>query len=122
MTETKKTYTDADFAAFDEEKLDKELDLIAADHPKYLVTERTFVGRLGTGEIVKIPLVMKLKDFEDIPDETDDPLAQLKMLLTRFGGEDEADKIMGAALTDAIYLSGKYFEILQKMTEKVVGK
>lgn len=119
---TRKKYTDKDFDEFTEENLDEQITAIAQTHPKYLITEKKFVGRLGDGRTIELPLTIKLKDFEELTVTEDDPLTQLKTLLTRFGGEQEAAKLIDADVTDCMYLARTYFDIFQKIVEKSLGK
>jgi hypothetical protein len=122
-TTPEKTYTDADFAAFNDDMADQAIDAISASIKiRYLITEKNFIAKLSTNEIVKIPLIIKLKDLESVEQFSDDSVRQFKELLHVFTTDTEVDKIENAPYPEALAISRKYFDLFTKLAQASVGK
>jgi hypothetical protein len=122
-TTSEETYTDADFDAFSDDMADQAIDAISSSIKiRYLVTEKNFIAKLSTDEIVKIPLIIKLKDLESVEQFSDDSVRQFKELLHVFTIDEEVEKIENAPYPEALAISRKYFDLFTKLAQASVGK
>lgn len=123
MAIVKETITPEDFDNFTEERLEKQIELIAATHPKYVVTEKNFYARLLNGDVLTFPLHIRLRDLNEIDTEDNgNPVDQIQTILERFGSKKDVDKLLNASISEATYIAGKYFDIVSQIAQKSLEK
>lgn len=109
-----------DFDGWDEAAEEAALAALA-DSFKYVLVEKTFVGRFHDGTIVKIPLEFSLDVLDSIED-IQSPVDQLRGLLTEIGDKATADFIIGKPVTQLAACASTYFDVVQRVTEKSIQK
>lgn len=107
-----------DFDAFDAEAEDAAIAQIAENSVKYIIVEKTFVGRFASGTIVKVPLDITVSIANGIDeDAAGNPIDQLQRLFELIGDEESAKTILAQGLVESVVFATKYFTVLQKITK-----
>lgn len=84
---------------------------------KYIIVEKTFIGRFPDGVVVKMPLTLSVDDVDELEALGVGPVDQLKHLLTKIGGKRTADEFTRHDISAATALATKYFMIFQKIAQ-----
>lgn len=102
---------------FDNWSEDMEEKAIAALAPKikYIIVEKTFIGRFEDGAIVKLPLSITLDDIDHLSAEFTNPVDQVKELLKTMGGEDSVKEFTRHNMTETIGMAEKFFSVFQRI-------
>lgn len=102
---------------FDNWSEDDEQKAIAAIAPevKYVIVERTFVGRFFDGTIVKASLALTLDDVDALQAEHDNEIDQFRALIRVVGGDENVRELSRQDISDVTALAVKYFDILEKV-------
>ncbi|MFF7683161.1 hypothetical protein ACFZA2_10400 [Microbacterium sp. NPDC007973] len=108
-----------DFDSWTEDDETKALVALAPDI-KHIIVERSFVGRFRDGTIIKLPLDISLDDIDVLTEKYDNPVDQIKALLTQIGGEDAAKEFTRQNMADAIALAQKFFAIFARIAGATV--
>lgn len=98
---------------------DDEKAAIAALAPevRYIIVEKTFVGRFADGAIVKMPLSISLDDIDQLQAESESPVDQFKALLTKIGGESAARAFSSHDLAETVVMSERFFKIFSRIAQ-----
>jgi len=107
---------------FDSWTEDDEEKALAALTPqiKYIVVERSFVGRFEDRTIIKLPLNISLDDIDALAQKFDNPVDQVKELLMRIGGEEATKEFTRQNMVDTIAMATKFFEIFARIAGATV--
>lgn len=103
-----------DFDNWSEEDEKKALAALVPDI-KHIIVEKNFVGRFPDGAIVKMPLSISLDDVDALQAETDNPVDQFKILLTRIGGEEAAAEFSRHDLAETAVMTERFFTIFSRI-------
>lgn len=114
---TTKTVTAEPEYDFDNWSEDDEKKALAALVPniKYIIVEKTFIGRFEDGAIVKLPLSITLDDIDRLSAEFTNPVDQVKDLLKTMGGEDSVKEFTRHNMTETIAMAEKFFSVFQRI-------
>ncbi|WP_194385367.1 hypothetical protein [Microbacterium luteum] len=102
---------------FDNWSEDDETKAIAAIAPevKYIIVERTFVGRFHDGTIVKASLALSLDDVDALQAEHENEIDQFRSLILVVGGEENVRELSRQDISDVAQMAMKYFDVLQRI-------
>lgn len=119
-TTTKKT-TEAppveieyDFDGWTEEAETKAIAAIAPE-VKYIIVERTFVGRFYDGTIVKASLALSLNDVDALQAEHENEIDQFRSLIRVVGGDENVAELSRQDIADVGQMATKYFDVLARI-------
>lgn len=103
-----------DFDSWSEEK---ETAVIAALVPdvRHIIVEKRFIGRFLDGTLLELPLTLTLDDIDTLENEANNPVDQIKVLLTKIAGEGETRKFTSHDISEATILATRFFTILQRI-------
>lgn len=87
-----------------------------------IIEGRLFAGRFPDGAIVKAPLAISVEDLDVITAENDNPVDQIKGLLTRIGDEDGAASLARQNLPSVVIFAEKFFDTFQRIAQASLGK
>lgn len=113
-TKTTAVTPEYDFDNWSEEDEKKAIAALAPD-VKYIIVEKTFVGRFEDGVIVKLPLSISLDDIDDLSAEFSNPVDQVKELLKTMGGEESVKEFTRHNMTETIAMAEKFFSVFQRI-------
>jgi len=103
-----------DFDSWTEDDETKAIEAIRPD-VRYVIVERTFVGRFGDGEIVKLPLSISLNDIDRLSAEFPNPVDQVKELLRTMGGDAALEVFTSHDLAETMVLAEKFFSVFSRI-------
>lgn len=115
-----RTTTPADPSAeydFDNWTKEDEEKAVAALRPdvRYIIVENRFIGRFVDHSIVEIPFNLSVDDIAELEEVApDDPIGQLKHLLTKIGGAQVAKEFTAHDIAETMILATKYFDLLTR--------
>jgi hypothetical protein len=109
------TEVEYDFDNWDQDAEDKAL--LALNDVKYIIVEKTFVGRFSDGEIVKIPLTLSSSLIEELEQDFTSPMDQFKHLLRLFVGDEFADTLDQRSMIPVAILTEKFFRCIKRAQE-----
>lgn len=117
MATTRKTAEQTEQYDFDNWNEEAETKAIAAIAPevKYVIVERTFVGRFFDGTIVKAPLALSLNDVDALQEEHENEVDQFRSLIRVIGGETNVAELSRQDISDVTQMALKYFNVLQRI-------
>jgi hypothetical protein len=103
-----------DFDAWNE---DAETAAIAKIAPevKYIIVERTFVGKFFDGTIVKATLALTLEDVDALQVEYGNEIDQFRSLIQVVGGEENVAALSKQDIADVAQMAMKYFNVIQRI-------
>ncbi|MEI3845208.1 MULTISPECIES: hypothetical protein [unclassified Microbacterium] len=114
---TKTKTPEYDFDSWSEDAEEKAIAQIADTiDVRYIIVERTFIGRFTDGTIVEVPISLSLDDVDNL-DGVGGPVDQFKTILTNVGGEAAAKAFTSHDIAETAVLAEKYFTILQRVTK-----
>lgn len=104
---------------FDSWSEDAEEKAIAAAVPevKYIIVEKRFIGRLGDGTIVEVPLTLTLDEVDEMQASGATPIDQFKSIIKKVGGEQLAAEFSSRDMVEGAILAEKYFRVLQRVQQ-----
>lgn len=108
-----------DFDSWTEEDEENALAALAPEI-KHIIVERSFVGRFRDGTIIKLPLDISLDDIDVLSENHDNPVDQIKALLTKIGGDDAAKQFTRQNMADAIAMASKFFAVFARIAGATV--
>jgi len=113
---TKKAAVEYDFDSWDEEK---EAAAIAGLVPdvRHIIVEKRFVGRFTDGTIVELPLTLSVDDINELETVADNPVDQLKHLLTKIGGAGAAAEFTRHDLVETTLLASRFFQTFERIAK-----
>ncbi|MEX8031679.1 hypothetical protein AB6V29_01440 [Microbacterium sp. 20-116] len=117
---TKPTTADAtpevvyDFDGWTEEDESKAIAAIAPE-VKYIIVERSFVGKFFDGTIVKATLALSLDDVDALQAEYGNEIDQFRSLIQVVGGDENVKALSKQDISDVAQMAMKYFEVLQRI-------
>ena len=82
---------------------------------KYIIVERTFVGRFYDGTIVKASLSLSLADVDELQAEHDNEIDQFRALIRVVGGDENVQALSRQDIADVGAMAAKYFEVIQRI-------
>ncbi|GGH34234.1 hypothetical protein [Microbacterium album] len=103
-----------DFDAWTPEDEEKAIAAIAPE-VKYIIVERTFVGRFFDGTIVKASLALSLNDVDALQAEHENEIDQFRALIKVVGGEENVSALSRQDISDVAQMATKYFDVLQRI-------
>lgn len=103
-----------DFDGWTEEDESKAIAAIAPE-VKYIIVERTFVGRFLDGTIVKASLALSLNDVDELQAEHENEIDQFRSLIRVVGGEENVAELSAQDISDVTRMATKYFDVLQRI-------
>lgn len=108
---------DLDSIDFDAWTKDDEQKAIEALAPKikYVIVEKSFIGRFEDGAKVKLPLNISLDELDSLSEEAADPVDQVKLMLERLGGPESRDEFTRHSLPETIAMAQKFSEVFQRI-------
>lgn len=106
---------DYDFDNFDEDEAISEL--VKESEVKYVIVERTFVGRFPNGKIAKLPLTLTLDLANAAEFGGDNPIDQIRGLLNTLGDEKTTNLILSQDLFAVAQFATKYFKVIEKISK-----
>ncbi|ABR10478.1 MULTISPECIES: hypothetical protein [Bacteria] len=111
---TKKAAVEYDFDSWTEDDEAKAIAAIAPD-VKYIIVERTFVGRFYDGTIVKASLALTLDDVDALQAEYANEVDQFRSLIRVMGGEENVRALSRQDISDVVHMATKYFDVLGRI-------
>jgi hypothetical protein len=105
-----------DFDNWSEEDETKAIAELVPD-VRYVIVERTFVGRFADGVIVKLPLSISLDDIDALTETTPNPVDQVKTLLRTIGGEASVQDFSRHDLSETIIMADKFFRVFTRISQ-----
>lgn len=103
-----------DFDNWSEEDEQKAIEALKPD-VRYVIVEKTFVGRFGDGVIVKLPLSISLDDIDRLSADFPNPVDQVKELLRTMGGDDALAQFTSHDLTETVVMAEKFFQVFSRI-------
>jgi hypothetical protein len=103
-----------DFDSWSEEAEEKAIAAIAPE-VKYIIVERSFVGRFRDGTVVKADLSLSLDDVDALQAEHTNEIDQFRELIRVVGGEENVRALSRQDISDVGAMSEKYFNVLQRI-------
>jgi hypothetical protein len=103
-----------DFDAWTEEAETQAIAKIAPE-VKYIIVERTFVGKFFDGTIVKATLALTLDDVDALQAEYDNEIDQFRSLIQVVGGDENVKALSGQDIADVAQMAMKYFNVIQRI-------
>jgi hypothetical protein len=103
-----------DFDGWTEEKEAKAIEAIAPEI-KYIIVERTFVGRFFDGTVVKASLGLSLNDVDQLQAEHDNEIDQFRSLIAVVGGDENVRELSRQDIADVGQMAVKYFGVLERI-------
>lgn len=102
---------------FDSWSEDDETKAIEALKPevRYIIVEKTFVGRFDDGEIVQLPLSISLDDIDRLEAEHPSPVDQVKELLRTLGGDEALKVFVSHDLAATMVMAEKFFKVFSRI-------
>ena len=115
---------DALFEAWDEEAEEAAIAEAAArmNVPCIIIEGKTFAGRFPDGTIIKTPMDFTVAQIEQISEENDNPVDQLKALLRMMGNDKTVEALQEASLPSVLIYAEKYFKAVQQVAQVALGK
>jgi hypothetical protein len=113
-TKTAAAEPEYDFDNWSEADEEKALAALAPQI-KYIIVEKTFVGRFEDGVIVKLPLSISLDDIDQLTDDFQNPVDQVKELLKTMGGEESVKEFTRHNMTETIAMAEKFFSVFSRI-------
>lgn len=103
-----------DFDSWSEADEQKAIEAIKPD-VKYVVVERSFVGRFHDGTIVKATLKLSLADVDQLQAEHDNEIDQFRSLIQVVGGDENVAALSKQDIADVAAMAAKYFNVIQRI-------
>lgn len=115
---------DAAFDAWNEAAEEEAIALAArlADVRTIIIEGRIFAGKFPDGQILKCPLDFSVADLEAVTAEADNPVDQIKALLTILGNEKTAKALEHKDLASVVIFSEKFFKAFERIAQAALGK
>lgn len=89
--------------------------LAAVPDVKYIIVEKRFIGRLGDGTIIEVPLTLSFDFIDQLQAEHSTPIDQFKAILKEIGGDTLSGDFGKRDLVEGAILAEKYFRVLQRV-------
>lgn len=105
-----------DFDNWSEEAEEKAI-AAAVPEVKYIIVEKRFIGRLGDGAIVEVPLTLTLDEVDEMQASGATPIDQFKSIIKKVGGEQLAADFSSRDMVEGAILAEKYFRVLQRVQQ-----
>ncbi|PMC04161.1 hypothetical protein CJ226_09145, partial [Microbacterium sp. UMB0228] len=84
---------------------------------QYIIVEKRFIGRLGDGTIIEVPLTLSLDFIDRLQADHSTPVDQFKAILTEIGGDAIAKDLGKRDMVEGAILAEKYFRVLQRVQQ-----
>ncbi|KAB1867337.1 hypothetical protein [Microbacterium algeriense] len=105
-----------DFDNWSEEAEEKAI-AAAVPEVKYIIVEKRFIGRLGDGTIIEVPLTLSFDFIDQLQADYSTPIDQFKAILTEIGGEAISADFGKRDMVEGAILAEKYFRVLQRVQQ-----
>lgn len=105
-----------DFDNWSEDAEEKAI-LAAVPQVQYIIVEKRFIGRLGDGTIIEVPLTLSLDFIDQLQADHSTPVDQFKAILTEIGGDAIAKDLGKRDMVEGAILAEKYFRVLQRLQQ-----
>lgn len=105
-----------DFDNWSEDAEEKAI-LAAVPQVQYIIVEKRFIGRLGDGTIIEVPLTLSLDFIDQLQADHSTPVDQFKAILIEIGGDAIAKDLGKRDMVEGAILAEKYFRVLQRVQQ-----
>lgn len=103
-----------DFDSWTEDAETAAIEAIAPE-VKYIIVERSFVGKFFDGTIVKATLALSLDDVDALQAEYDNEIDQFRSLIEVVGGAENVAALSRQDIADVSQMAMKYFNVVQRI-------
>ncbi|MBO3663735.1 hypothetical protein [Microbacterium stercoris] len=105
-----------DFDSWSAEDEAKAIEALKPDI-RHIIVEGDFIGRFTNGQTVRLPLNLSVDQIDDLAAESDNPVDQLKKLLTDIAGAEAAADFTRRNLTETMAMAARFFNVFERIAK-----